>query len=174
VALFTRKATVPLESEKEDDDRERLAKQQANAGVALLRLKQADPVWPLLQHRSDPRTRSYLIHRLRPLGVDATTIFQRLGQEQEVSIRRALLLCLGELGLEKLPADDQKDVLKRVENLYRDDPDPGIHGASKWLLRKWEPEEKRKGNDLEKKLQSIDKELATGQVEGKRGWYLNG
>src|SRR5262249_32854666 len=36
-----------------EEDKERLAKRQANAGVALLRLERPDRVWPLLKHRPD-------------------------------------------------------------------------------------------------------------------------
>ena len=50
---------------------EKLAKRQANAAVALLRMNQPAKVWPLLKHSPDPRVRSYLIHRLGPLGADA-------------------------------------------------------------------------------------------------------
>ena len=50
---------------------EKLAKRQANAAVALLRMNQPAKVWPLLKHSPDPRVRSYLIHRLSPLGADA-------------------------------------------------------------------------------------------------------
>src|SRR5262249_13173525 len=57
-----------------EDEKERLAKRQANAGVALLRLDRPDRVWPLLRHRPDPRMRSYLIHRLSPLGADWRTL----------------------------------------------------------------------------------------------------
>ena len=48
--------------------------------------------------------------------------------------------------------------------LYRDDPDPGIHGAAEWLLRQWQASDE---------LKEIDKGLATGKVEGKRQWYVN-
>jgi hypothetical protein len=60
-------------------------------------------VWPLLRHRPDPRVRSYLIHRLRPLGADAGRLLQQLEEEKDVSARRALLLCLGEFGEKELP-----------------------------------------------------------------------
>jgi formylglycine-generating enzyme required for sulfatase activity len=48
--------------------------------------------------------------------------------------------------------------------LYREDVDPGIHGATEWLLRQWKREDE---------LKRIDKELTTGKVEGKRRWYVN-
>ena len=47
-----------------EDAKEKLAKRQANAAVALLRLNQPSKVWPLLKHSPDPTARSYLIHRL--------------------------------------------------------------------------------------------------------------
>ena len=76
--------------------REKLAKRQANAAVALLRMNQPAKVWPLLKHSPDPRVRSYLIHRLGPLGADARAIVKRLDEEPDLTIRRALLLSLGE------------------------------------------------------------------------------
>ena len=53
-----------------DQDKEKLAKRQANAAAALLRLDRPEKAWPLLKHSPDPRARSYLIHCLAPLGVD--------------------------------------------------------------------------------------------------------
>eukprot|EP00913_Durusdinium_trenchii_P023470 g22048.t1 len=50
-------------------EKERIARRQANAAVALLKLGQADPVWPLLKQNPDPRTRSYLIHAAALLKV---------------------------------------------------------------------------------------------------------
>jgi eukaryotic-like serine/threonine-protein kinase len=65
-----------------DDVKEKLAKRQANAAVALLRMNQPAKVWPLLKHSPDPRVRSYLIHRLGSLGTDAKAIVKRLALEQ--------------------------------------------------------------------------------------------
>jgi len=48
--------------------------------------------------------------------------------------------------------------------IYRDDPDPGIHGAAEWLIRQWQAADK---------LKEIGKELATGKVDGQHQWYLN-
>src|SRR5262249_47085135 len=90
-----------LGAQGNEADKERLAKRQANAAAALLRLEQPNKVWPMLQHRLDPRTRSYLIHRLSPLGAEPRAILERLDSEPDVSIRRALILSLGEFGPEK-------------------------------------------------------------------------
>src|SRR5207302_6441631 len=69
---------LPAELPSSDEKREKLAKRQVNAAVALLRMNQPAKVWPLLKHTPDPRVRSYLIHRLGPLGVEAGAIVKQL------------------------------------------------------------------------------------------------
>ncbi len=86
-----------------EEAKDHLAKRQANAAVALLRLNRSRRVWPLLAHRPDPRVRSYLIHRLSLLDADPDRLLGRLGLETEVSIRRALILALGEFDERQLP-----------------------------------------------------------------------
>ena len=88
----------------------------------------------------------------------------RLEEEKEVSVKRAILLSLGEFGLDRLSLAERRNLLPRLLQLYRDDPDPGIHGAAEWLLRQWQASDE---------LKEIDKGLATGKVEGKRQWYVN-
>ena len=46
-------------------------------------MNQTEKVWPLLKHSPDPRIRSYLIHRLSPLGVDPRAVISRLDEEPE-------------------------------------------------------------------------------------------
>jgi formylglycine-generating enzyme required for sulfatase activity len=141
-----------------------LAKRQASLGVALMVMGRTEKVWRLFEHRVDPTLRSYLIDRVGPGGVDPKVLTTRLEEEKEVSVRRALLLSLGEYGLDRLAQDQRLKLLPRLLQLYRDDPDLGIHGAAEWLLRRWQREEE---------LKKIDQELATGKVEGKRQWYVN-
>ena len=140
-----------------DEAKEKLARRQANAAVALLKMDRPEKVWPLLKHSPDPTVRSHLIHRLAALGADPSAVMRRLDEEKDVSARRALLLCLGEWGPERLPAADRDAFLPRLLATYRDDPDPGIHGAAEWLLRQWKQEEK---------IRPIDQQLATGRIEG--------
>jgi formylglycine-generating enzyme required for sulfatase activity len=158
-----------------DADKEELAKRQANAAVALLRLGQAGPVWPLLQHQPDPRLRSYLIQRLGLLGAEPQTLIQRaLTGQPELSEKRALLLCLGDFGEKALPPAERAALLPDLLKLYRDDGDPGIHGAAEWLLRQWQQTEKLQAIDAE--LKKRDGEAAKGEKmpPGGRRWYVNG
>jgi serine/threonine protein kinase/formylglycine-generating enzyme required for sulfatase activity len=140
-----------------------LAKKQASIRVALLVMGRGVKVWPLLKHSPDPTLRSYLIDRLAPGGVDPKVLVARLAQEKDVSVRRAILLSLGEYGLDRLTPGERRPHVSGLLTLYRDDPDPGIHGAAEWLLRKWGAADD---------LKAIDRVLATGKIEGRRQWYL--
>jgi formylglycine-generating enzyme required for sulfatase activity len=151
----------PLVAEEAKD---RLAKRQANAAMALLRLGRAEKVWPLLQHRPDPRTRSYLIHRFRPLGADPGRILAQLDAQSNESVRRTLILSLGEFSEQQLPPDQRERLTPRLLDLYANDPNPGIHGAAAWTLRQW---------DRQTELQQVDQRFATGRAVEGRGWYVN-
>ncbi len=144
--------------------KESLARRQASIGVALLVMGRGEKVWPLFQHRPDPTLRSYLIDRVGPGGVGPRLLTVRLAEEKEVSVRRAILLSLGEYGLDRLSQDQRLKLVPRLLHLYREDVDPGIHGAAEWLLRQWQRDDE---------LTKIDQELATGTVQGKRQWYVN-
>src|SRR5204863_5967918 len=126
------KARPPGLSEEESD---RLARRQARAAVLLVQLGDADRVWPLLRYSSEPILRSYLLHDLGRRGTEAAILISRLQTETDVAARRALVLCLGELTGEQLSADQRRQVLPLLLSWYRDEPDPGIHGAIDWLLR---------------------------------------
>jgi formylglycine-generating enzyme required for sulfatase activity len=176
---------TPLEKQKTDDEKEHLAKRQANAAVALLRLGHAEAVWPLLKHNPDPRVRSYLIHRLSPLGADPKAIINRLGEEKEASIRRALLLCLGEFTADQFPPAEREPLIGKVLGLYHDDPDAGLHGAAEWLLRAWGQQDKIKEFEQEwakdgqkqrrnEREDQIRRELAQDTGRGQGSWYVNG
>ena len=99
-----------------EEAKEKLAKRQANAAVALLRMHQPAKVWPLLKHSPDPRVRSYLIHRLGPLGADADAILKQLESESDITIRRALILSLGEYGEKELSLENRKALLPKLQD----------------------------------------------------------
>jgi hypothetical protein len=174
---------LPADMPSADEKREQLAKRQANAAVALLRMNQPEKVWPLLKHCPDPRMRSYLIHRLAPLGADAAAVIKHLDEEPDVTIRRALVLSLGEFSDKELPPAVRTALLPKMQALYRSDADPGLHAAAEWLLRQWKQQawlaqvnedwakdKKRRETCLEgiQQLVKKDKEKTPPQ------WYVNG
>ena len=141
-----------------------LAKRQANVAAALLRMNQYQRMREVLKHTSDPTARSHLIHRFASLAIDPKMLWTQLRHEQDVSIRRALILGIGELGPECVSPSERDSTITLMVQWYREDPDPGIHGATEWLLRHW---------NQEGKVREITKELATGRIEGDRLWYIN-
>lgn len=128
---------LSLELPSVDPAREKLAGRQANAALALLGLGQESQVWPLLKHGPDPRVRSMILHRLAPAGIDFKLLVHALRTEREPSIRRALILGLGEYDETRLPDTERLALLPELQQLYRMDNDPGNHAAVEWLLRSW-------------------------------------
>ncbi len=153
------------------EEQELGARRQANTAVALYRLGSPDAVWPKLTFTPDPRVRSYIIHWLSPLGGDPQPIIQRLDNELDVTIRRALLLTLGEFSEAQLPAAQRQPVVEKLLSLYENGPDAGLHGAVEWLLRKW-----GQANRLQailEKLKSDEKLLQSRNLSDNRRWYVN-
>src|SRR5208337_1672615 len=132
-----------------EETRDRLAERQARAGVALVRMDKAEEAWPLLRHSADPRLRSFIVNWLNPLGADPKLIVAELdridpntkptfaqGQQlmdailfhPETSMRRALILALGTYGTEGLSPGEREPLINKLLDLYRNDPDSGIHG----------------------------------------------
>ncbi|MBM4088932.1 MAG: hypothetical protein FJ276_05790 [Planctomycetes bacterium] len=157
----------PLIPEAQKDE---LAKRKANAAVALMRLDRRDDVWPMLRHGEDPRTRSYLIHRLARLGADPRPIIDRLKQESDDSVRRALLLCLGEYGPDQLPAALRETMLPALLGCYRDDPDPGLHAAAEWLLRTWG--QTKALAEINRAMREQRQQAANREPSDGRRWYV--
>jgi hypothetical protein len=174
-----KQAEAALKNERAKDN---LAKRQANAAVALLKMGHADQVWPLLKRSAqpdDPRRRSYLIHAFAPLAADPQAIVNQLNQEQDATIRRALLLVLGSFSPEPTataqgptpPAtaagsglNENAALRASVQQLYRSDPDAGVHAAAEWLLRTW------KYDDW---LRKVNRDWAAGEVAG-GAWRVGG
>ena len=168
-----------------DDDKDKLAKRQANAAVALLRMNQPAKVWPLLRHSPNPMVRSYLINQFGPMGADASALIQRLADEPDLTIRRALILSLGPDTFSEATwsTEEKKGLVEQLQKIYRTEADPGLHAAAEWLLRQWKLEawltrvndEWAKDKDQrEKRLDGIRQLLVKDQEKTPPQWYVNG
>jgi serine/threonine protein kinase/formylglycine-generating enzyme required for sulfatase activity len=173
---------LPADLPSSDAKRETLARRQANAAVALVRMNQPAKVWPLLQHSPDPRLRSYLIHRLSPLGAEAGAIVKQLDIESDLTRQRALLLSLGEYGEADFSSEARNALLPKLQNMYRTASDPGLHAACEWLLRRWKQEAwltqvnetwAKDKEEREKRLEVIGKALAKDKEKAPPQWYVN-
>ena len=164
-------------------DKESLFQRQARAAVALVQLGQADSAWMLLRHSPDPSVRSYVVNWLKPLGSDPKVLAAKLESlahdpapppvegrsrmeailfDPVISVRRALILALGEY--QDLPAAAREPLVATLLESYRNDPDAGIHGAAEWTLRQWKQDEA---------LKKADAELPQLKDRGDRRWYVN-
>jgi serine/threonine protein kinase/formylglycine-generating enzyme required for sulfatase activity len=117
-----------------EDAKDALARRQAAAALALLRLGEPGPAWLLLRHTPDPRARSWLAHAFARTDTDSQTLLDRLAAEPDASARRALLLALADYSDAALGPDRVKAATDRAAELYRDDPDAGVHAAARLLL----------------------------------------
>ena len=176
---------VKLLPEATETEKDGLAKRQARAAVALIRMDKAEEVWSLLRHSADPRLRSFIVNWLSPLGADPKLIVDELdridpnakptsakGQQKmdailfhpETSMRRALILALGTYRTEVLSPSERRLLIGKLLDLYRNDPDSGIHGATEWTLRQWRQQEK---------LKTVDIDLVELKDRGDRRWFVN-
>jgi len=115
----------------------------------------------------DPRVRSYIIHWLRPRGGDAKPIIARYKQEADITIKRALLLCLGEF---ELTDSQPQSLIEELLTIYRSHPDAGLHAAAEWTLRQWKQSEKIAA--IDEHLQQTEEQLVAAK-DKERQWYLN-
>jgi formylglycine-generating enzyme required for sulfatase activity len=180
VAIYQETIAIALSTKQTEEEKERLAKRQANAAVALLKLGKSEQVWPLLKHSRDPRVRSYLVHRFGPLGADASVLAKRLEEEPDMTIRRALVLSLGEFDETKFVPGLRDALVKKLQDLYCNSPDPGLHAAAEWLLRQWKQDtwlnqtDKAFVQKKEQRVEAIRQALRRTEGSGQPQWFLNG
>jgi formylglycine-generating enzyme required for sulfatase activity len=150
-----------------------LARRQANAAAALAVMGRWEKVLPLLRHGPDPTVRSWLIGELGAM-VEARAFRRQLNGDGETSVRRALLLALGDFDEDRLSAAERASLLPGLEKEYQDNPDAGIHAVTAWLLRQWG--QAGKLPELDRGLRMRDREVASkGSLPaGGRKWYVNG
>jgi formylglycine-generating enzyme required for sulfatase activity len=76
-----------------------------------------------------------------------------------------LILALGTYGTEGVSTGDREPLTDKLLDLYRNDPDAGIHGAAAWTVRQWKQQDKFK---------ELDAQLMKVKDWGNRRWYVNG
>src|SRR5262249_22688317 len=59
---------------------------------------------------------------------------------------------------------DREPLIPRLLDLYRNDPDAGVHGAAEWVLRQWKQDET---------LEAALAELSQLKDPGHRRWFVN-
>jgi serine/threonine protein kinase/formylglycine-generating enzyme required for sulfatase activity len=110
------------------------ARRRARIGAALLRLGAPETIWTSLGSASDSRTQAETIHALAEFNAEPGPLVARLSDETDPAARRQILLALSDLAPQIPEAVRQQGLVSRLLDVYRDEPDPGIHGAARRLL----------------------------------------
>ncbi len=139
---------------------------------------QEEAIFPLLQKDSDPTVRTGLIHRFSPLLITSEQLVTRATEPLDPSVRRALLLGAGEM-IDDSPSGAESSVetrrrsvsdklVRQLTQLYLEDPDPGIHSAAEWTLRRYQQQ-----TELDR-IDSQLTQLKTTSPQIERQWYVTG
>ena len=142
-------------------------KKQANAALCLLGFDERETVWSLLKHTENPSLRSFIIDRLARFGADYQLLAERLKIETDPSIRQALILALGDFGTGTISKHDRQTLVENLAVLYRSDPDPGVHSAAEWALRRCQADDR---------VARLDDTLQKTPMENdakNRRWFIN-
>ena len=136
---------------------------------------QEEALFPLLQSDSDPTVRTGLIHRLSPLLITSEQLVKRAAEPLDVSVRRALVLGAGEMigdppsGTESSVEAQRRSVsetlIRQLTKLYLEDPDPGIHSAAEWTLRRYRQQTE---------LARFESQWRIAAPQTERQWYVTG
>jgi formylglycine-generating enzyme required for sulfatase activity len=146
-------------------DLDQLAREQANAAIALLHLDRAGPVWAHMKTREDSRLRSFLIERLFSLKVPAATLANRAMVESDASVRAAILMALGRYPEDALVKSERTELLEWLVNTAKSDPSSEVHSAALHLLRAW---------NKSKELADFDASVArTIEFPKDREWFVS-
>ena len=151
-------------SDSSEKDADTLARHRATAAMTLLRLGLPDAVRPLLAFAPDPRLQSETIQALVRLGAAPDLIAEGFLHEPDTSARMALLLALADCALQSPGQPWIGRTLPHVLEMYRDDPDPGLHSAARLFLRRI-----GRAQDVRK----IDDSLEGPDVRGQRRWFVD-
>ncbi|HEV3004482.1 MAG TPA: SUMF1/EgtB/PvdO family nonheme iron enzyme, partial [Pirellulales bacterium] len=146
--------------------KEQFAKCRANVATALVALGRTEDVEPLLRHGDDPRLRTYLLERLATIEPRPALLADAVSAgEMDAAQRAGLLLALGQSRSATSKSAPGGDALKAaLLKRYRTDPDPGVHGAAEWLLRRLACEDE---------INQAEEQFAgSGWTAGRR-WYVN-
>ncbi len=148
-----------------------LLKLRARVTALQMALGQDDEVWPLLRGTTDPTQRTEVIHGLSPLLTDLDRIVSEMQSQEDVEIRRAMTLVVGELigspeqqSARSYATRPSDPVVPLLSQLFRDDPDPGLHGAARWTLQRFQQEAETR---------RIEESLRSDAPVGERRWYVD-
>ena len=158
-------AFTEIDDSLEELEYDALARRKGTAAALLHRMGAADLTWSLLNGSDRQNVRSYLINRIPKLSTDFEAILARFSRESQVSVRRALLMTLGNFDWDKVSESLRIQSVAMAKDAFQHDPDVGVHSASRWLLLRWGQ------NDW---LDSMTESMSKQEPDPRKNWYVNG
>ncbi len=129
---------------------------RAVACIAALSLGDMEAARPLLELGPHPDTRSYVIHLLADYAPDPQPLVEFVQvADLPPAVRSALLLGLGHLPAEKIPAD----AVALTQRIFENEQDAGLHAAAFWALRQWKA--------------AVPELTPSAKTPADRDWYVN-
>ncbi|MGE3776747.1 MAG: protein kinase, partial [Pirellulaceae bacterium] len=145
---------------------------RVNTAPVWMAFGREEAVWPLLEHAADATLRTQLLHRMGYLLLDPEELLTQQESQDDVSVRRAMLLAVGEIGAasgDNNPSrtlrrsELSRQVKERLLDVFHNDTDPGVHAAAEWALRR---------HELELAADRSVNPLSTIANRGNRQWYV--
>jgi formylglycine-generating enzyme required for sulfatase activity len=182
-------------SKRSEESRDQLGRHVSNLASVLARVDPPEDLRSLLGYERDPRVRIGLSRRLATSGMEPEQIWSRLRvllDDPEMSTagaRQALILTLGRFGDDlldeaerllpdhaEIPRRLRREIADTLLDVYTNDPDPGVHLAIDWLLRRWgyESEIGRADEELRRSQgeRQVTDQLKAGRLA--KRWYVTG
>ena len=132
IALATQELARKLPTDSERGPKGRSGEAAGKRGSGPPAARNRGQVWPLLKASPDPRVRSYIIHWLKSTSrATRKRSCNNSDIEPDVTIRRALVLTLGQFNETQLPAAQRQPLIQKLLAVYQNEPDAGLHGASR-------------------------------------------
>ena len=160
----------------EQMDRVRLGQRRANAALALLRQGEREAIFEILRIRNDPEALSQFVARCRQWEVSVEHLLECVdkcdaarsamtgaARQAEDRVLFGLLLAIGDYSLDQVPTELRQEFIKRLIKWYATDSSSGIHGATGWLLKRW--------NQVDA-VTHVDMTPIAYDPAGDREWYV--
>ncbi|MFK7767721.1 MAG: SUMF1/EgtB/PvdO family nonheme iron enzyme [Mariniblastus sp.] len=117
--------------------RSRLARNQANAAVALYQLGQFDDVWLLVEKiGTDPTVRNLVIHGIWNRGSAPKPLLETQGSETSDSMLQFAMFAIGEFPITSFNKSESDRLVSRVTDLLKESKTAEIAASAQWLLRR--------------------------------------
>ena len=136
---------------------------EANLLTGLFAKGVQQPLIQVLSNPSSQTAKNHAIIRLASHSWDPQILLQLLDKDNETG-SLSLIQCLGLVDHTNWSEDQRATVVQRLQQLYRQHPDSGVHSSCRWTLKQLGADEQRR---------ALDRELANAPLANRNWCVLN-